>query len=76
MMEGGCRAMVDQMERARQARQELEGALDERHAAQRRFEAAIGTSTEMSGISACVARLGRVAAADGPGAADRTRLPA
>ncbi len=40
--------MVDRLERARAARRELEAALRERDAAQHRFEAAIGTSMEMS----------------------------
>jgi hypothetical protein len=67
--------MVDQMERARQARQELEGALDERHAAERRFEAVIGTSAEMSAYQRLRRATRRVAAAGGPRAADRERLP-
>ena len=67
--------MVDQMERARQARRELEGALEERDVAQRRFEAVIGTSSEMSAYQRLRRATRRVAAAGGPRAADRERLP-
>ena len=54
-------AMVERLE---QARLELEEALDERELAQGRFEAAIGTSTEMGAYQRLRRATRRVAAAD------------
>ena len=56
--------METMVDRRGDTRQELEDALDERNIAQERFEAAIGTSTEMGAYLRLRRATRRVSAAD------------
>jgi hypothetical protein len=56
--------MATFLDRVVDARRELEDALDERSAAQRRFEAAIGTSTETGAYQRLRRATRRVTSAD------------